>query len=454
LVILFLFPFFFSIYYVLRKQVDKAFLNVYLPCTFLVPYYYAFRLPHMPVLSVGTSALIPIGISLLLRPKMPWKFRRMDALVVLFMVSFGLSEVLREASPKDGMLLWLGEFCEVFLAYVVGRQIIEPNLRLATVKRIIFLFVIQTPFALYEFRFGQNVWLNMAHKVFQLSDVAWFVQLRGGTARIATAFGDTILAGMLFMVAMALNYYLVQIYKLDKTRLGPKMNWLQKYRIPFFLLPIFLFMTNSRMPMACGVMCYLFLQIPRFRNIRTGAIVIVLTVSIGAGAVYAYFQHYTSVSEDKAADEAQTSAIYRKQLVEYYAPILEEGGWLGWGTLSHPSVPGLSSIDNDYMLVQLSQGKLGKYTFMLIALESVFTLAMFATKFRSRESQFLLFSLLGALIGIFVSLFTVYLGEQVLQVVFLLIGWSQSLQDTNVAVGARAVSSMPEPKFRFRRVIA
>jgi hypothetical protein len=201
-------------------------------------------------------------------------------------------------------------------------------------------------------------------------------------------------------------------------------------------------------------MCYLFLQIPRFRNIRTGAIVIVLTVSIGAGAVYAYFQHYTSVSEDKAADEAQTSAIYRKQLVEYYAPILEEGGWLGWGTLSHPSVPGLSSIDNDYMLVQLSQGKLGKYTFMLIALESVFTLAMFATKFRSRESQFLLFSLLGALIGIFVSLFTVYLGEQVLQVVFLLIGWSQSLQDTNVAVGARAVSSMPEPKFRFRRVIA
>lgn len=379
----------------------------------------------------------------------------MDALILLFMVSYGLSEVLREANPKDGMLLWLGEFCEVFLAYIVGRQVIEPGLRLETIKRIIFLFVLQAPFALFEFRFGQNLWLNMAHSVFRLPDVNWFVQLRGGTARIATSFGDAILAGMLFMVAFALNYYLVQIYKIDKSRLGPKMNWLQKYRIPFFLLPLFLFMTNSRMPMACGLMCFLFLQIPRFRNLRTGAIVILLTVGIGAGSVYAYFQHYTSVSEEKATDEAQTSAIYRKQLVEYYAPILDAGGWLGWGTLSHPSVPGLDSIDNDYMLIQLSQGKLGKYTFILIALDSVFTLGMFATRFRSKESLFLVFSLLGALIGVFVSLSTVYLGEQVLQVLFLLIGWAQSLQDTNVAIGSKgALAAGSQPKFRFKRVIA
>jgi len=454
LAILFLFPFFFSLYYVLRNQVDKAFLNVYLPCTFLVPYYYAFRLPHMPVLSVGSAVLVPIGISLLVRPKIRWKFRLMDGLVVLFMVSMGLSELLREASPKDGMLLWLSEFVEIFLAYIVGRQIFEPNLRLEAVKRIIFLFVLQTPFALFEFRFGRNIWLELAHGFFNLGDVGWFVQLRGGTARIATAFGDTILAGMLFMVAMALNYYLVQIYKLDKSRLGPKMSLLQKYRIPFLLLPMFLFMTNSRMPMACGVMCFLFLQIPRFRNMRTGAIIILLVVGIGAGSVYAYFQHYTAVSLEKATDEAQTSAIYRKQLVEYYTPVLDAGGWLGWGILSHPSVPGLNSIDNNYLLVELSQGKLGMYTFILIALNSALTLGIAATKFRSRESLFLLFSLMGALIGVFVSLSTVYLGEQMLQVLFLLVGWAQSLQDTNVALGAKAATSIAEPKFRFRRVIA
>jgi hypothetical protein len=447
-------PFFVSLYYVLRQQIEKAFLNVYLPCTFLVPYYYHFRIPHLPVLSAGTAALMPIGFAVLFRPRIRWKFCRMDLWVTLFIISYGLSEVLREYSPKDGMILWLTEFLEMFLGYVVGRQIIEPNLRLETVKRIVFLFVLQTPLALFEYRFGQNLWLNFGRNLFGLYDVGWFVQLRGGTARIATCFGHAILAGIMFLIAFALNYYLIQIYKRDKTRLGPRMALLQKFRVPFFLLPVFTYMTGSRMPMACIVLCFLLLQIPRFKSIRTGAITILLIVGIGAGAVYAAFEKYTSVSEDQVTDEAQSSAIYRRQLVEEYAPVLEGGGWLGWGALSHPIMPGLGSIDNNYMLIQLSQGKLGKYTFYLIALESVFGLAMCAVRFRTRESLFLVFSLTGALIGTFVALTTVYLGEQLPQVLFLLLGWAQSLQDTSVFSGASAANALPEPKFRFKRVIA
>jgi hypothetical protein len=309
-----------------------------------------------------------------------------------------------------------------------------------------------TPFAFFEYRFGQNIWLMMSGPIFQIYNPGWFVQLRGGTARIATPFGHAILAGMMFVMAMALNYYLVQIYKLNKTRLGKWMSLLQKYRLPFFLLPVFLYMTGSRMPLACGVLCYLLLQIPRFKNMRTGATVILLLVAICGSVVYAAFQKYTSVSEAQATDEAQGSAIYRKELLENYAPILREGGWLGWGVLSHPSVPGQGSIDNNYMLVQLSQGRLGEYVFILIGLESLFTLSMFAAKFRSKESLFLVFSLMGALVGIFVSLYTVYMGEQMPQVLFLLVGWAQSLQDTGV--GVTAESALPEPKFHFKRVIA
>ena len=453
---LFSIAFWISLYYVLRGQREKAFLNVYLPCTILVPYYYSFRIPHFPVLSAGMFALIPIGFSLLLKPKVRWQFKRMDLWVVLFLVSYGLSEVLKEDVPKDGMILFLQNFVEMFLAYVLGRQLIEPALRLDTIKRIIFLFVALTPFALFEFRFGQNPWIMLGQRVFGLNDIVWFVQLRGGTARIATAFGHAILAGICFLVAMALNYYLLQIYNLDKRVLGKWMSWLQRYRIPFFLLPIFLFLTGSRMPLACGVMVFLFLQIPRFKSIRTGAILICSIIVIGAGSVFLYFQAYTSVSEDKIKDEAQASAIYRKELLVLYEPILEQGGFLGYGALSHPQVIGLGSIDNNYLLIELQQGKFGKYVFYLIELEAVFTLGFFASKFKSKESQYLVFSLLGALIGIFVSLSTVYLGEQVPQVLFLLLGWSQSLQDTRV-VGARAgalPSGMPEPKFRFKRVVA
>jgi len=451
---LFIIPALISLYYVIRGRLDKAFLNVYLPCTFMMPYYFHFRLPHLPVLSVGAGALLPIGLSLLVRPVKKWKFCRMDLWVTLFVISYGLSEVLREYSPKDGMILWLTNFIEMFLAYVVGRQVIEPELRLETVKRIIFLFMLQTPFILFEFRMGQNIWLNTARTVFRLYDVGWFVQLRGGTARIASCFGHAILAGIMFVVAMALNYYLVQIYKRDKQRLGPRMSWLQKYRLPFFLLPIYVFMTSSRMPMACAVVCYLLLQIPRFKNMKTGAIVIVATLVVGFAGVYSAFQKYTSVAEDQVTDEAQSSAIYRKQLIEEYQPVLQAGGLLGWGALSHPVVMGLGSVDNNYLLIQLNQGTLGLYSFYLIALESVFGLTMCAIRFKTRESQFLVFSLMGALIGTFLALYTVYLGEQVPQVLFLLLGWASSLQDTSVFAGAKAMSYQPEGKFRFRRVIA
>jgi hypothetical protein len=455
---LFVIPALFSLYFVIRGQVDKAFLNVYLPCTFMAPYYFHFRLPHLPVLSAGAAALIPIAFSVLLRPKVKWKFRRMDLWVTIFVISYGLSEVLREYSPKDGMILFLTNFIEMFLAYVVGRQVIEPGLRLATVKRIILLFMLQTPFILFEFRMGQNLWLNAARNIFRLYDIGWFVQLRGGTARVSSCFGHAILAGIAFVVAMGLNYYLVQIYKRDKRILGPKMSWLQKYRVPFFALPIFVFMTGSRMPMACAVVCYLLMQIPRFKSLKTGALLIGTILIVGSAFVYSAFEKYTSVSADEVTDEAQSSAIYRKELLEQYQPVLQAGGLLGYGALSHPTVIGLGSVDNNYLLIQLTQGTLGLYTFYLIALDSILSLAFGAARFKNKESLVLNFSLMAALIGTFVALYTVYLGEQVPQILFLLLGWAVSLQDTSVfgqqRAGAAAINDGPEPKFRFRRVVA
>jgi hypothetical protein len=453
---LFIIPGLISLYYVMTGQQSKAFLNVYLPCTFLLPYYYHFRIPHIPPLSAGDAALLPLGLSVLFKPLVPWKFKRMDFWVLVFVISYAISEVTKDYVPKDGMVLWLQVgFTEIFLGYIVGRQVIEPALRLETVKRIVFLFVAQTPMAFFEFRFGQNLWLNWGRSIFGLTDVGWFVQLRGGTARIATCFSGAIGAGIAFMVCAALNYYLVQIYKHNKTGLGPRMSKLQKFRLPLLLLPIFVFMTGSRMPLACTALTFLILQVPRFKSIRTGMIVIFLIAGIGAGAVFAYFQKYTAAPENDQMDEAQTSAIYRKDLLINYAPILEAGGLIGWGSLNPPLVIGQSSIDNGYMLVQLAQGNLGLWSFKLIVFDSIFTLLIFALKFKSRESLFLVFSLMGALIGVFVSLTTVGMGEQMTQIIFMLVGWSVSLQDTHaLGADAAAVSLGPEPKFRFRRVIA
>jgi hypothetical protein len=137
LAIIFLIPFFLSLFYLIKGRFDLAFLNVYLPCLFLLPSYYSIRLPHLPPQSPAEWALFPLGIALLIaRGRWP-PLRRMDLWVVLFMVSLGASELLRENSPKDGLALFANTFLQMFFAYLVGRCLIEPDLRVPTVKRIV-----------------------------------------------------------------------------------------------------------------------------------------------------------------------------------------------------------------------------------------------------------------------------------------------------------------------------
>ena len=63
--------------------------------------------------------------------------------------------------------------------------------------------------------------------------------------------------------------------------------------------------------------------------------------------------------------------------------------WFRRGALSFPRVAGQSSIDNTYLLIQLSQGKLGLYLFLLLAVEGVATTAYNAFSFPTREERFL-----------------------------------------------------------------
>lgn len=449
---IFIIPFLISLYYVVQGKTEKAFLNVFLPCLFVTPHYFTFRIPHLPAWSACEAALIPIGFGVLFHPVSRWKFRRMDLFVILFILSAAISELTREQDPKDGLFLWLNEFVQMFLAYIVGRQLIEPRLRLESVKRIVFLLFWLTPFVFFEFLAGNNPWIRVTNRLLGEGAAGWFTQTRGGHARVAACFGQAILAGMVFLVGIALNYYLVQIYKRNKTRLGPRMSQLQRWRLPFLLFPIFLVLTSSRGPMLSAVLCFLVMQIPQFKKLRTGVAVASIVLLIGGLSVYSYYQRYTNVSDEQNVSEEQSSAMYRRDLAKNYAPILVQGGWLGYGAMSHPTTGGQDSIDDYFMLVQLSQGKLGLYAFILIACESVFSLAVYAARFKDRETLYLIFCLMGALAGLFITLKSVYLGENLPILLFLLLGWSQSLQDART-LGAR-VQELPEPKFRFRRVIA
>ncbi|HSY71380.1 MAG TPA: O-antigen ligase family protein [Alloacidobacterium sp.] len=452
--ILLLLPALFSLYYVVRGYTEKAFLQLYLPALLGLPFYYACRLPHMPPISVAEAILIPIAFGTVIRSFSKWRFCRVDLWVVLFMCSLAASEVLRENILNDGIFVVLSAITSMLFPYIVGRLLIEPQLRLQTAKRFVVISLFLTLIGLYELRMGINPYSIIASKLFGFSHIEWTLQMRGGRARIATSFSDAELAGIVFTIAIALNWSLIQVNKLAHCRLDEPRGFfakLQRWHLPGLILFGLLLLTQSRGPLLGAALAFAIIQIPKFKNTRRASIVMAVLLVLGGLAVYSYLDRYTASSNDGAASEQQASAAYRRLLLENYKPIVEEGGWLGWSTISRPQVRGQESVDNEFLLVQLIQGRLGLILFVLIGADTVWRLIQSTWRFRRREDLYFAFSLLAAMGALWFTITTVYLGEQLPQIAFLLIGWSQSLHETQD--GRAEHLSAPEiARFNFKRV--
>jgi hypothetical protein len=183
------------------------------------------------------------------------------------------------------------------------------------------------------------------------------------------------------------------------------------------------------------------------------SLVAVLLVA-GYIAASAYFASYTNVSDPSTLTEQQGSALYRRTMNETYAPIAEAGGWTGWG-LGFKSVQGMNSIDNNYLLVHLSAGLLGYSLFVLIVWENIRVLLMRSWKFESAQDRAFVFSMLAAMAVLWLTLLTVFLGGQLPQISFLLIGWIQSMVPGKAATSTGAqIAENRNEKFSFRRVLS
>jgi hypothetical protein len=170
---------------------------------------------------------------------------------------------------------------------------------------------------------------------------------------------------------------------------------------------------------------------------------IVVAVLLFGGYVAAktYFTAYTDVTNP--VNEQQTSAIYRREMNEVYAPVAEEGGWTGYGVLGFPHLQGKNSIDNHYLLVHLAWGRLALILWVLIGAESVRVLLVRSWQLKVLPDRAFIFSMLAAMAVLWITLLTVYLGEQLPQISLLLIGWIQSASPGDRSKG-----------FSFRRVFS
>jgi hypothetical protein len=252
---------------------------------------------------------------------------------------------------------------------------------------------------------------------------------------------------------LALNAWLFYLRKWHSTaNLGKQLDWLEKFHIPGLLLLICVFLTQSRGPMLAVGVALLILLIPRFKNRKVAIVMATVLIAVAAVGAYRYFSQYTNISDPGTiVNEQQGSALYRRHMNELYQPIVEQGGWLGWGLLSHPVLPGMFSIDNEFLLVHLAYGSSGYILFLLVAAETFRRLFVRSWKLEAREDQAFAIALLGAMAVFWISITTVYMGEQLPQIIFLLIGWSQSIQPVSLEA---APEEVVRSRFTFKRVFS
>jgi hypothetical protein len=451
---LLLIPGFISLFLVLRGRVETAFLWVYLPSLILVPETYYLRIPHTPPTSVAEYALIPIGIAAVGRLLRSGSFALMDLLVVLYAASVSVSEILHSPVINDGIFSAFDAFVTIVLAYMVGRKLIEPNLRFAVLRRFVVLVLMLGPAGIFEWKMGQSLYGILGDRILGLETVSETVQMRNGHGRMGSGFTGAEPAGIAFAMTFCLNAWLVYLKKIKaQVDLGKTLTKLEKYHIPGLLLLLYLYLTQSRGPQIALAAAFLILQISRFKNTRRMTIVVAVLLVVGYLGASAYFSAYTNVSGNGAVSEQQSSAMYRRLMNELYAPIADEGGWTGYGLLGIPHVRGLTSIDNHFLLIHLAWGRLAYLLFVLITWENLRVLITRTWQFKSLPDKAFAVSMMAAMAVLWISLLTVYLGEQLPQIAFLLIGWTQAMVPGKslASSGAEAVGEQNR-KFAFQRV--
>lgn len=441
-------------FYAFTRSPQMAFVRVYIPVLFILPSFYTWKGPGLPPTSFHHWCILPIFAVFVARQLGQYRFSLQDLLVAAYTALVFVSE-LTNANYKEAQNLLFSVLTQIVMPYVLAKALIEPGgLRSEFSRRLVLSVFIVACVSLYEFKMGRTPFAMVLDPFFPGQN-NWVTTFRYGFARTAGSYGHAILAG----VIMAAAWRLQRWRQWTGEDSSPRVAWILALGVLGGSI-----MTLCRGPWIGAFLGTLPVIAARSPKPKVVAIVIVAgLVGFGTPAAIA-FNAYVSVGRENAKTTSQETAAYRKELLDKYGEIAAERPCLGWGRLGWPKVPGMPSIDNHFLLLTIMHGKIAARIFMGIMIIQCVRLGLLARKVpRSRPEYLLSVSLMGTLLMIFVSIATVYLGGQVEQLLFLVVGWSEGLiqrgrrGDFSGSVGAGAAPASVErssPAFAFERVLA
>jgi O-antigen ligase len=186
-------------------------------------------------------------------------------------------------------------------------------------------------------------------------------------------------------------------------------------------------MAGSRGPWMGTLFSYPLIPISASKKFFRNLLLYGLAVVFVYGVVFNVLDAYTAGGRKHAENEQQEAAAYRRELIANYTPIVQMSPVVGWGAIDFPKVKGMESIDNAYLLLVVTQGFVGLTLFSLLCIRASWRLTWIGMRTKSREERVSCFTLLAVLIGIMASISTVFLGMQVQQIFFLVLGWAEAM---------------------------
>lgn len=437
------------------RSAASALMYVWLPVLMLLPDYYVLRIQHIPPISFADSAVLPLGIAMILllaQRRLRWTLRRADLWVILFVALSAVSETLHTNSHTGGFDLFSG-LCTAIFPYMAGRLLMEKyGLRLRFVSGFIVFLAIVALFSVYDFDKGvSSTQLFWSHFFPGQAVPQWDQQVRWGFGRIAGPYAHAILCGLMFLAGIVLCLWLRRAHPSWGRRRLATFLPIQLRDLVLAALIAGLLMTQSRGPWLGVFFAIAIVWVGRQRFVRRAAWKLTFAALAIFLMSYGMVSRYTSGSLQDAHTVEQRDAVYRRELLPDYTPVVMQRPLLGWGASDYPKVHGLNSIDDEYLLLAVTNGLVGLALFLLINAENLRALILATRAEKNPTNRAFLFALMGILGGLLFTLTTVFLGMQVFQLFFLLSGWIQALRPVR-SLAPFAAPVAARSQYRFRRV--
>jgi hypothetical protein len=449
----------FSMWMIRTRGLEAAFLKAWMPFFLLLPFAFFVNIPGLPDPNFMQAAILPILFVLLSTRKDEMRIGPMEVLIVSYLVLRVVMDFLSRGYA-DAQNYAFAIFSSLLGPYLLGRYIINRReMDIATARQFVLIFILLFPIFVYELKF----WISPIYQLLMpfFPSVTPSMSLRYGLARTFGSFEHPILACVMIVAVYRLHRWLTWMGEWKKPqsgwlgRLDERTRWL---RIPLsekisILLIAMAIMTISRGPWIGAFAGATLTAVGNFKNRKRWLWVALILLAVAGGGGKMALDAYTTPKDGQEISGEAKTMLYRKELVERYKEFMYQKMWTGWGLSTRPKIKGMESVDNAFLGMALQHGILAPILFIIIFLTAIISQVRFGLRAPPGEPP-IGFTFAGIYLAAFVSFATVYMGSQTEPMMFLLLGWGESiknrLREERRITGNSVPAPAPQP---FRKVL-